>query len=233
DLYLIVENDFRDFEYEIIQEQVNDKKYPKFKIKGPYALSDTKNKNKRIYPEKILDTSINEYIENVVKTSNAFGEMNHPTREFVDYERACHLVNNLQKDGKVWIGESIVLTSSGDGVIKGTPQGDILASIIQHGGRPGISSRGVGKLDDKSNTVTEFKLIAFDCVSNPSTPGAFVDGILESKKFMIDEHGMILEQSYDRFEQEINNLPKKTDERNEKMIKAINEFINSLSLKNK
>ena len=41
--------------------------------------------------------------------------------------------------------------------------------------------------------VTEYQLIAFDLVVEPST-GEFVNGILESKEFIINENGVIQEQ---------------------------------------
>ena len=40
------------------------------------------------------------------------------------------------------------------------------------------------------NKVSEMKLIAIDCVADPSYPDAFVNGILESKSWILNEYGM-------------------------------------------
>ena len=58
-----------------------------------------------------------------------------------------------------------------------TPSGCILKSLVQSGVQLGISSRGLGSLKDKdghSEVQDDFQLICFDMVSDPSTPGAFM-----------------------------------------------------------
>lgn len=59
----------------------------------------------------------------------------------------------------------------------------------------GFSTRAVGEVDD-DGTVSELKLCTVDCVSEPSigqfcesNGDRFVNGILESKSFMITNHG--------------------------------------------
>jgi hypothetical protein len=52
------------------------------------------------------------------------------------------------------------------------------------------------------------KLVAIDCVADPSFPKAFVNGILESKQWVLAEDGKY-EEIYNRFEKSIGNLPKK------------------------
>ena len=72
-------------------------------------------------------------------------------------------------------------------VLKGTGPGDVLASMLQYG----VSSRGLGQMT-KDKVIDEYyKLCAVDVVYNPSGPGCYVDGILESKQFLIDAHGEI------------------------------------------
>ena len=62
-----------------------------------------------------------------------------------------------------------------------TPPGRILRDIVEQGVKIGISSRGIGSLqqEDGNNIVQDdFELIAFDAVSSPSTPGAYlVEGL--------------------------------------------------------
>ena len=52
------------------------------------------------------------------------------------------------------------------------------------------------------------KLIAIDCVADPSFPKAFVNGILESKQWVLADDGKY-EEVYNKFEKGVNKLPKK------------------------
>jgi hypothetical protein len=52
------------------------------------------------------------------------------------------------------------------------------------------------------------KLVAIDCVADPSFPKAFVNGILESKQWVLANNGKF-EEAYDTFEKTINTLPRK------------------------
>jgi len=69
------------------------------------------------------------------------------------------------------------------------------------------------------------KLIAIDTVADPSAPGAFINGILESKSFVLKQDGHY-EEVYDKFEEAISRLPRKDVDLflREKVIR----FINSL-----
>jgi hypothetical protein len=73
-----------------------------------------------------------------------------------------------------------------------------------------MSSRALGKLSESSNginKVSDFRLVAIDCVADPSFPKAFVDGILESKQFVLKESGHY-EEIYDSFGDALRNLPR-------------------------
>ena len=62
-------------------------------------------------------------------------------------------------------------------ITKSTPAGKTLLGLIQDGVTLGISSRGVGSVKrngDQDIVQEDFELIAFDFVSSPSTPGAFM-----------------------------------------------------------
>ena len=52
------------------------------------------------------------------------------------------------------------------------------------------------------------KLVAIDVVADPSCPKAFVNGILESKQWVLSDTGE-LEEAYNKFEKSIGNLPRK------------------------
>jgi len=89
--------------------------------------------------------------------------------------------------------------------------GQIVRSLINDGVKVGMSSRALGKLNEEAggiNRVTDMRLVAIDCVADPSCPKAFVNGILESKQFVLKDDGY-LEEVYNNFERSLLNLPRK------------------------
>jgi len=201
-LRLLVEQPAPEEEFDYIVEEQNNNKPSNLYITGPYMQCEQINKNKRVYSEREMDREVNRYISEMVKTKRAMGELNHPTKAEVDLERACHMVVDLRKEGNTYYGKSKVLS---------TPTGMIVRSLINDGVKIGMSSRALGKLTEESNginRVTEFRLVAVDCVADPSCPSAFVNGILESKQFVLREDGR-LEEHFDRFTNSISSLPKK------------------------
>jgi hypothetical protein len=70
--------------------------------------------------------------------------------------------------------------------VLGTPAGNILKELFKAGIKLGISSRGLGSVknlgEGSVQVQDDFELIAFDFVSNPSTHGAFLKPVNESKQ---------------------------------------------------
>tara|TARA_R110000765_G_scaffold141741_1_gene242737 strand:+ start:2668 stop:3345 length:678 start_codon:yes stop_codon:yes gene_type:complete len=201
---LIVEApDPKDLEY--VLEEKNLKGEKSLYIQGPYMMAGEENRNKRVYSEKEMYSEVARYSDEFISTKRALGELNHPTTAEVDLGRACHMITELRMDGNVVFGKSKVLTN--------TPCGKIVEGLITDGVQVGVSSRALGKLtpmEGKSdvNVVEEMKLIAIDCVADPSFPKAFVNGILESKQFICSENGSF-EEVYENFEKGISTLPNK------------------------
>jgi Prohead core protein serine protease len=200
-LRLLVETPAPEEQFEYIEEQKNLKGQSKLIIRGPYMECEQVNKNQRIYTESDMAREVDRYVREMVDTKRALGELNHPASAEVDLERACHMVTNLRKDGNTIYGESVVLS---------TPTGLIVRSLINDGVKVGMSSRALGQLSEESNgvnRVNEMRLIAVDCVADPSCPRAFVNGILESKQFVIAQDGR-LEEVYENFANSLRNLPR-------------------------
>jgi hypothetical protein len=164
-------------------------------------MAEGVNKNKRMYPIDELRSEVSRYNEEMVKPGRAMGELNHPTSADVDLERACHIVTELYEDNNVFYGKSKVLT---------TPCGQIVRSLINDGVKVGMSSRALGTLEEGRghNVVRNMKLVAVDCVADPSYPKAFVNGILESKQWVLADSGKF-EEIYNNFEKAIATLPRK------------------------
>ena len=192
-------------ELEYVLEEKNLQGGKSLYIQGPYMMAEGENRNHRIYSADEMLSEVKRYNEEFVSTKRALGELNHPTTAEVDLGRACHMVTELKMDGDIVYGKSKVLTN--------TPCGKIVEGLIQDGVQVGVSSRALGKLtpcEGKSdvNRVSEMKLIAIDCVADPSFPKAFVNGILESKQFIMQENGTF-EEVYENFEKGIASLPKR------------------------
>jgi hypothetical protein len=200
-LKLLVETPAVDaFEY-VVEEKSGNQPSTLY-IKGPYMQCEEVNKNKRIYDSREMDSEVNRYINEMVRTNRSMGELNHPTAAEVNLERACHLVTELKKEGNVYYGKSKVLT---------TPMGQIVRSLVNDGVKVGMSSRALGRLEEAGNGVNkvkDFRLVAVDCVADPSFSKAFVNGILESKQFVVNQDGNY-EEYYDSFSSGLKNLPKK------------------------
>jgi len=191
-----------EFEY-VLEESSKDGKKSLF-IKGPYMMAEEVNRNKRYYPTDELKREIARYKSDMINENRSMGELNHPTTAEVDLERACHIVTDIWQEGNMFYGKSKVLS---------TPCGQIVKSLINDGVKVGMSSRALGQLTPiKEKTgvskVTDMKLVAVDCVSDPSCPKAFVNGILESKQFIMNKDGKF-EEAYSTFEKSIEILPTK------------------------
>ncbi len=194
-------------QFEYIIEEKNSKESPNIYIKGPYAMAEGVNKNQRSYCPKEMAKEVKRYTEQMINTKRALGELNHPTSADVDLERACHLVTEMKpssSDHNVYIGKSKVLS---------TPSGLIVQSLIRDGCSVGMSTRSLGKLmpmegDSSVSRVKDMRLVAVDCVADPSFGEAFVNGILESKQYVLDSYGQYTE-AYDNLEMGLSNLPKR------------------------
>jgi hypothetical protein len=139
-------------------------------IRGPLQKADEKNRNGRIYAREILEREMNTY-QRLVDENRALGELDHPTTPEVNLQNASHLIRRFWWNG---------LTIEGEVEILNTPAGKIAKQLIASKVPLGISSRGVGSVDDENMVQEDYQLICFDLVSMPSTHGAFLH---ESKNF--------------------------------------------------
>jgi len=207
------------YDLAIIEEQANGNVGKKLKIRGPYIVAEKRNGNGRKYLTPVMEKSVANFQKDLISTSRAVGELNHPTSIDVNYNNACHLITTLKQESNTWLGESNVLL--------GTTKGDLLAGLLNNGVRVGMSTRGVGNINEHKE-VDEYKLITVDVVHEPSGPGCFMEGILESKNFMINEHGDIVEIAYEKLAQELMNLPRHSDARSIQIAEAIRSFLTQI-----
>ena len=160
-------------------------------LSGRLQTADTKNGNGRSYPFKVLKREIDNY-DQVIKDNRALGELDHPDDSVINLRNVSHVVTDIWWEGKDVMGKIKVLD---------TPSGRILKDLINSGIKLGISSRGLGSVQESMNGVTmvqeDFELICFDIVSEPSTPNAYMypdkkrsmyeSKIKEAKKNIVDD----------------------------------------------
>jgi hypothetical protein len=169
----------------ICEEKENGKK--DYKIRGIFMQGDIKNRNGRVYPMEILSKEVSNYNKKFVTEKRAYGELGHPDGPTVNLERVSHLVTELYPEGKNIMGEARILD---------TPMGKIVKTLMDEGTKLGVSSRGMGSLDERDGAKyvrNDFYLAAAaDIVADPSAPSAFVQGIMEGKEWVWD-HGSLIE----------------------------------------
>lgn len=145
-------------------------------IEGVFLQAEVVNRNKRLYPKRVLEKAVADYISEQVNTKQSLGELNHPSRPFADPMHSCIIVEKLWWEGNNVMGRARIV--EGDYGV-----GDKTAALIRAGWIPGVSSRGLGTLKEKAgyNEVQDgFKLtVGVDVVWGPSAPNAYVKPVME------------------------------------------------------
>tara|TARA_R110002110_G_scaffold2253_6_gene10230 strand:- start:2060 stop:2743 length:684 start_codon:yes stop_codon:yes gene_type:complete len=135
------------------------------------------NRNGRIYPSEILKKEVQNYQE-LIKQNRAIGEAEHPESSVINTDRVSHNILKTWWDGKTLMGKVEILMSPGftkSGII--SCKGDMIANLLRKGIMIGVSSRGVGTLNNeqgKNIVQDDFELICWDIVTSPSTPGSWM-----------------------------------------------------------
>ena len=205
---------------EVIVEERNGKKT--LHIEGVFLQGDIKNRNGRMYPSTTLAKEVSRYNEAFVNKGRALGELGHPDGPTVILDRVSHKIISLRQEGSNFIGRAKILS---------TPMGNIAKSLLDEGVKLGVSSRGVGSIQQNNEGVNvvgeDFMLAtAADIVADPSAPDAFVDGIMEGKDWVWD--GGILREKYaEKTYKQINTL---ADSRQlqENKLRLFQDFLGSL-----
>ncbi len=158
-----------------------------YEVEGVMQRAGAKNQNGRIYEKDLLMREAKKYVDEFVKNGNAFGELDHPESAVVSLKNASHVVKDLYWDGDDLMGKVELLN---------TPAGNIVKEIIKAGHTIGISSRGTGSVQQTNEGYLEvqsdFELVCWDFVSNPSTHGAFMNPVsLNEGTQQLDKYGKV------------------------------------------
>ena len=168
-----------------------------YKIRGVFMQADIKNRNGRLYPVDTLAKEVARYTKEFINKKRAFGELGHPDGPTVNLERVSHMITSLKQEGKNFIGEAKVMD---------TPYGKIVKNLIDEGAQLGVSSRGMGSIQQSQgrNVVGKdfYLATAADIGADPSAPDAFVEGIMENKEWVWD-NGILKSIEVEQYKWEI------------------------------
>ena len=143
-------------------------------VEGILATAEVKNGNGRYYSKALWNREMDKYNE-LIEQRRSMGELDHPESTVINLKNVSHLITEYFWDGDNVIGKIEVLP---------TPSGNILKELIKNGITVGVSSRGMGSLEDKGGVMEvqdDFELLCWDFVSTPSNPGSYMHTLNEGK----------------------------------------------------
>lgn len=201
-------------------------------IEGIFIQTEKKNRNGRVYPRSLMEKCVQAYVadrfpNDKTKKWRTFGELGHPEGVEINLHRVSHIITDMK-----WAGNDVI----GKAKILDTEYGRIAESILKADGQLGVSSRGLGNVQEghgqDAALVTEYELITVDIVADPSAPDGFVDGILESINY-VRTGGKYTQESLARSGRAYNNLQKSLEslpkhERNEYLVSCLKDFFKTI-----
>ena len=143
-------------------------------VEGILATCEVKNGNGRYYARDLWEREMKKYTD-LIKERRSIGELDHPESQVINLQNVSHLVTEYKWDGDNIMGKIDILP---------TPAGNILKELIKNGITVGVSSRGMGSLEQRGDIMEvqdDFELLCWDFVSTPSNPGSFM-GVLQEGK---------------------------------------------------
>ena len=149
-------------------------------IEGIFMQAEKPNRNGRMYGRGIMEREVQKYQE-LINEKRSLGELGHPPNPSINLNQVSHMITGLKFEGNDIHGRAKILD---------TPMGKIAKNFIEEGVRLGVSSRGLGSVRLNKEGINEvqddFHLATVDIVADPSAPDAFVQGIMESADWILE-----------------------------------------------
>jgi len=149
-------------------------------IEGIFMQAEKPNRNGRMYGKGIMEREVQKYQE-LINEKRSLGELGHPPNPSINLNQVSHMITGLKFEGNDIYGKAKILD---------TPMGKIAKNFIEEGVRLGVSSRGLGSVKLNKEGINEvqddFHLATVDIVADPSAPDAFVQGIMESADWILE-----------------------------------------------
>lgn len=160
-------------------------------VEGILATVEVKNGNGRYYSRQLWEREIDKFNKKITQRSTeTCGELDHPESQIINMKNISHAIRKTRWEGDNIIGIIEVFSDPGE---LGTTSGRIMGALIKNGLNIGMSSRGMGSLQQVGEIMEvqdDFDLLTWDAVSNPSNPGSWFkqQGSLNENKTIIDPY---------------------------------------------
>jgi hypothetical protein len=142
-------------------------------VEGIFSSAENKNINGRIYKKATLEREVDKLMEKVANKC-LWGELSHPQCPEVSPDRISHLIEKLEWQGNDLVGKAKIID---------TPMGKIAKTLLKEG-RIGISSRGLGTVNETDSYVNDdYFMITWDLVIDPSNQPSWINAVTESRDF--------------------------------------------------
>ncbi len=149
-------------------------------MSGIFIQGGVRNFNERIYPVREISKAVDRIMEILSKGESVLGECDHPEELTINLDRVSHLITKMWMDGSNGMGKLKIID---------TPMGQLIRTLIESDVKLGVSSRGVGNVDDRGE-VSGFEIITVDIVARPSAPNAYPKPVYET---LNTKRGRVLE----------------------------------------
>jgi len=174
---LLIETQPLKFSSKVLTENVS-KENGNLIVEGVLATAEVKNGNGRYYAKELWEREMDKY-QTLIDERRSMGELDHPESQVINLQNVSHVITEWGWDGDHVMGKIEILP---------TPSGKILLELIKNGVTVGVSSRGMGSLEQRGNVMEvqdDFELLCWDFVSTPSNPGSFM-GVLQEGKQQVE-----------------------------------------------
>lgn len=201
---------------EYLSEGTGDISSKKYFIKGPFIEMNRRNRNGRIYEAAIMIPEVERFVREKINTRMATGDLDHPSDATVKLSNASHLITELVQHGDVFVGKAEVLDT--------IPNGRNLKVLMDAKIQLAVSTRGCGAISTEGIVGSNYKLLSVDIVNQPSAYSTYVESILESQDYIVQDDKLVAVN--------MENLKKglaKNGTRN--LYNDLNKFLNNLSRK--
>ena len=112
-------------------------------VEGILATAEVKNGNGRYYSKELWEREMDKY-STLIKERRSMGELDHPEATVINLKNVSHIIKEYWWDGDEVMGKIEILP---------TPSGQILKELVKSGVTVGVSSRGMGSLEDRGGVM--------------------------------------------------------------------------------
>ena len=204
----------------LLEEAVGSIKKQHMYISGPFLQAEDRNRNGRIYPQKIIEREV-KLFNQLIESHEALGELDHPDYAEIKSKPSAIRITELAMDKNLALGKALVLD---------TRNGKELQALLEGGCKMGVSSRGTGNLLEGNIVADDYHMVTIDAVYMPSAQVAYCDAMYESvqrtTEWVLNESlGLYVErETENNADQMVNGIQVTSPEKAEQIVRATEQF---------